>query len=292
MNTIELSKVLPDKNQPRKYFGAEKMASLKASIKAKGIKSPLILQKEGNTYLIVDGERRYRAAKELGLKVVPFALIESLDPVSRLIEQFHIQEQHEGWSPVEKAQVLLDLVEEVKKPLFEVAEMLGINRNTAQRYFAFSKIQNKERFLGLQVSIDFASAINGLKSYVSEIKKTVLGETFNLTEQRKLEKVLLDQIGDGQITKSGDFVRLKDIFKTNPKLIDKYLSGSEDLGKLYVSSKTKSAFHLRNVVASSKYVTGHINAFLENPNIVPSEKDIAAVRMAYKHCEKFLKAVE
>lgn len=67
---IPLKNIVPDAEQPRKNFDPERMADLIGSIKKHGIISPLQVQDIGNgTYLLEDGERRFRAATELGLKI-------------------------------------------------------------------------------------------------------------------------------------------------------------------------------------------------------------------------------
>src|SRR3990172_281491 len=83
---IAINKIKPDPNQPRRTFNEEKMKALEASIKADGfrLQYPIIIN-GGN--IIVDGERRWRAAKKVGLKEVPVEKKENISDWERLLYQ-------------------------------------------------------------------------------------------------------------------------------------------------------------------------------------------------------------
>ncbi len=68
INTISINLIKSNNEQPRKNFDEEKIGYLAQSIKEHGIIQPLVLKKEGNLYTIVAGERRWRAAKLVGIK--------------------------------------------------------------------------------------------------------------------------------------------------------------------------------------------------------------------------------
>ena len=75
---IDINEIKPNQTQPRKFFDAEKIKELAESIKKYGVIQPIMLRPEALGYEIVAGERRWRAAREAGLKVVP-ALVRDLD---------------------------------------------------------------------------------------------------------------------------------------------------------------------------------------------------------------------
>ena len=107
---LEIEKIFPNKNQPRKYFGEEEQKELEASIKVHGILQPLILvKKDEDKYMIVAGERRYRAARAQNFKTVPAIIKEGLgDDMIReisLIENL----QRENLNAIEEAEALQDL---------------------------------------------------------------------------------------------------------------------------------------------------------------------------------------
>ncbi len=75
---IDVESLTPSLFQPRKNFDREKMEELKGSIKKHGIIQPIVVRKMANGYEIVAGERRLKAAKEIGLKNIP-AIIKSIN---------------------------------------------------------------------------------------------------------------------------------------------------------------------------------------------------------------------
>jgi len=80
---LKINDVEPNNEQPRKHFNDEKLSQLSESIKQYGIVQPLIVKKEGNTYKIVAGERRWRAARLAGLQTVPVLFFQ--DPYRRQV---------------------------------------------------------------------------------------------------------------------------------------------------------------------------------------------------------------
>ena len=73
---IKLSSIEPNQGQPRKDFNQELISELADSIKKYGVLQPLLVQKKGDSYKIIAGERRWRAAREAGLKEVPVVIKE------------------------------------------------------------------------------------------------------------------------------------------------------------------------------------------------------------------------
>lgn len=72
INEVELSLISANPNQPRSHFDEESLAELASSIRELGVISPITLRKnEDDTYMIIAGERRYRAAKSIGLTTIP-----------------------------------------------------------------------------------------------------------------------------------------------------------------------------------------------------------------------------
>ncbi len=107
---LPLAELVPSQNQPRKYFDGDKIESLKQSIQEKGILSPLLVKaKSEGRYQIVAGERRYRAACDLGLETVP-AIVGDWDDTEvyeiALLENL----QREDLNPLEETEGMLKLL--------------------------------------------------------------------------------------------------------------------------------------------------------------------------------------
>ena len=82
---LKIIDVEPNKDQPRKMFDKKKLDELAESIGEHGVIQPIIVVKTGKTYQIVAGERRWRAAKQAGLKVIP-AIVETYDETKQAIK--------------------------------------------------------------------------------------------------------------------------------------------------------------------------------------------------------------
>ena len=97
---VSINHIEPGEGQPRQIFDAEKIESLAESIKEHGIIQPLIVTKEGSTYKIIAGERRWRAARIAGLEKVP--VIER-DATSKEIMELALIEniQREDLNPID-----------------------------------------------------------------------------------------------------------------------------------------------------------------------------------------------
>lgn len=110
-NTITITQIRLPAQQPRRYFDPEKMEQLVVSVKEHGILEPLLVRTldESNTYELVAGERRYRAAKEAGLSEVPAVIRDLTDEQAiqlALIENL----QREDLNPIEETEGVLQLL--------------------------------------------------------------------------------------------------------------------------------------------------------------------------------------
>lgn len=291
MNTLKLTEIVPDKNQPRKYFGVEKMASLKDSVKKHGIITPIVVQKEGDKYLIVDGERRYRTAKDLNLKEIPVQIISPKNAFVRLLEQFHIQEQHESWSATEKALAIIEISDVAKKSLSEVCELLSIDKRAFRYYQAFALLQNKDKYLDSNVNLKNAEKIIEVKNFARRTKEN-LNKPWTRADADKLEKVLIQKIKDKEIQERSDYSRIKDSFRRDPKLIDKFMNEEYDINRQFIESKARSAYYARNVVTNCNYVAANGSGFLRDPNVKLTGTDILALKRCRKVCDDIIKLTE
>ena len=99
---LKISQVEPNRNQPRKQFDKESLNDLAGSIKQYGIIQPIIVTKRDDYYEIIAGERRWRAAKQAGLKEIPVVIKDYTD---KEIAEISLIEniQRENLNPVEEA---------------------------------------------------------------------------------------------------------------------------------------------------------------------------------------------
>lgn len=127
VETIGIDDIKPNAAQPRKTFDKEKLEDMAASIKEHGIIQPIIVRPSGKGYEIVAGERRYRAAREAGLKEVPCIVRELTDRENML---FAIIEnmQREDLNPIEEAEGLHSMAQTYNLTQEEISKSVGKSR--------------------------------------------------------------------------------------------------------------------------------------------------------------------
>ena len=124
---ISLNKIKSNIDQPRKSFDNEKIAELAESIKNHGIIQPLILKENGGGYIIVAGERRWRAAKMVGLKEVPAIVIDLTE--KQVLEISLIENiQRQDLNPIEEALAYKKLLSDFNLTQEELSKRIGKSR--------------------------------------------------------------------------------------------------------------------------------------------------------------------
>lgn len=128
LQELKITEVMPNKDQPRKSFDEEKLKSLADSVKEHGLIQPIIVRKSAEGYVIIAGERRWRAAKLAGLKKIP-VLIKDYDDLTvkeiALIENL----QREDLNPIEEALGYRSLMDEYNLTQEEISMRLGKSRS-------------------------------------------------------------------------------------------------------------------------------------------------------------------
>ena len=136
---IPIDEIKVNPFQPRRYFAAEGMAELTASVKEKGVIQPILLRPVDGGYEIVAGERRYRAACKANLRTVPSIVrrmgrTESLELA--LIENL----QREDLNPVEEAEAYKQLIDDVGYTQEELSRKVGKDRSTVANMLRLLKL--------------------------------------------------------------------------------------------------------------------------------------------------------
>lgn len=125
--TIAITKVEPNRKQPRKFFDEDKLQELADSIKQFGLLQPILVQDRKDYYEIIAGERRWRAARLAVLKEVPVIIKNYSD--QEIVEIALIENiQREDLNPIEEAQAYKRLLEEFNLKQDEVAERVSKSR--------------------------------------------------------------------------------------------------------------------------------------------------------------------
>jgi len=129
---LRLSQIEPDENQARKFFCDTSLEELASSIRQHGVIQPILVREidpRGNKYQIIAGERRWRAAKIVGLEKIP-AIIRKYDKANGMAVSLIENIQRENLNPLEEAQAIQKLLDECYMTHSDVAETLGRSRTT------------------------------------------------------------------------------------------------------------------------------------------------------------------
>ena len=186
---IGIDKINTGIYQPRQYFDEDKLAELKNSIKENGIIQPLIVSKSKNEdgYDLIAGERRYRAAKELGFKKVP-AIIKDVAGVLALEIALIENIQRQDLNVIEEANCYLRLIDEYKLTHEELSFKVGKDRATITnmlRLLSLPEEVKKELIYG-KITPSHARNLVGLSDdEAGMLLNTISGEKLNVRETER-----------------------------------------------------------------------------------------------------------
>jgi len=151
--------------QPRKVFDADELASLSASVKSHGILQPLVVRQVGGQFQLIAGERRLRAAREVGLTSVPVRVVDFNDQQTleaALAENI----QRADLNPIEKAQGFKDYLDRFGGSHEQLAQRLGLARSTITNLINLLELQPEvqEAVRVNQISEAHAKLLKGIKN--------------------------------------------------------------------------------------------------------------------------------
>ncbi|MCK5125289.1 MAG: ParB/RepB/Spo0J family partition protein [candidate division Zixibacteria bacterium] len=128
LKTLPLSKIAPNPFQPRRVFDTEKLKELADSLKKQGVLQPILVKRDGDGYILIAGERRFRAAKLVNMESVPALVMNDMDE-TRMLELALIENiQREDLNPIETARAYKSLLEQCSLTQVQLAERVGKNR--------------------------------------------------------------------------------------------------------------------------------------------------------------------
>ena len=190
INEIELSKIVANPNQPRRTFDQQTLQELADSIREHGVISPITLRKnEDDTYLIIAGERRCRAAKMAGLTAVPAYIRTAQD--EQVMEMSVIENiQREDLNAIEIALAYQRLMEEYGLTQEKMSERLGKKRATVANYLRLLRLPAEVQ-LGVKerkIDMGHARALLALQSAERQLAlyKRIIAEDLSV---RKVEQL-------------------------------------------------------------------------------------------------------
>jgi ParB family transcriptional regulator, chromosome partitioning protein len=129
LQRIQLSRIRPNPFQPRREFDAEELAELESSLKASGLLQPISVRRSGDAYELIAGERRFRAASNLGWAEIT-AIVRDFDDQTMLVLALVENLQRSDLNAIEEARGYKRLIEDFQLTQQQVAEAVGKDRTT------------------------------------------------------------------------------------------------------------------------------------------------------------------
>ena len=195
VDTIDINKIEPNNNQPRKNFNEDKIHELAESIKQHGLIEPLIVQKEKKGfYTIIAGERRWRAAREAGVKEIPVVVKDYSD--QQVMEIALIENiQREDLNAIEEAEAYDRLIRDFNLKQDEVAERVSKSRVAITNSLRLLKLDERVRKMIIEDKIKsgHARALLGVSDGDEQYKLAVMifDNSMSVRETEKMVKKYL-----------------------------------------------------------------------------------------------------
>ncbi|MBR4969872.1 MAG: ParB/RepB/Spo0J family partition protein [Alistipes sp.] len=170
MTEIKLSEIIPNPTQPRTEFDEESLEELAESIRQLGLIQPITVKRDGEKYIIISGERRWRASQKAGLEAIP-AYIREVDDTTlhamALVENI----QREDLNAIEISLGMQRLVDECGLTQEALAERLGKKRSTVANYLRLLNLPEEIQFAikGEIISMGHAKALVAVESKAKQL---------------------------------------------------------------------------------------------------------------------------
>ena len=210
---VNITKVEPNRDQPRKVFDEDKLLELADSIKQYGIINPLIVQDRKDHYEIIGGERRWRAAKKVGLKEVPVIIMNLSE--QEIAEYALIDNiQRDDLNPIDEALAFKKLIDDFGYTQDVVAEKVSKSRVAITNSLRLLKLCEEVRQMVIdgKLSTGHARAIISIENKEEQLKiaEQIFDQKMSVRDTEKLVKNL------------GKTPKKKSVSKINPSVESAY----------------------------------------------------------------------
>jgi ParB family transcriptional regulator, chromosome partitioning protein len=190
---IPLKKIIPNKNQPRKVFNQDSLNELADSIREFGIIQPIMVRKldsDGQSYEIISGERRFKAAKILGMKAINCIINQNIDDLASLEMALIENIQRDNLTPIELSHTFRQLVDEFKLTHEELSIKVGASRSAITNSLRLLLLPVEVQILvdSEKISAGHARALLGLEHKKEQIilANDIVEHDFSVRETEKL----------------------------------------------------------------------------------------------------------
>lgn len=239
VNVVDINLIKANEEQPRKSFDEEKIIQLSESIKEHGIIQPIILKKVNETYVIVAGERRWRASKLAGIKEIPAIIMELTD--KEILEVSLIENiQRQDLNPIEEATAYKKLIDDFHMTQEELSNKIGKSRTAVTNCLRLLNLDGRvqEYVIDGVISEGHGRVLLAIeeKEIQYKLAQTIIDEKLSVRETERLirslstEKKKTEGKGNTQNSYYIDIrERLEMLFGTKVSLMDKKNKGKIEI---------------------------------------------------------------
>lgn len=190
---LEVSRIVPNRYQPRLDFNEDQLHELVASIKEKGVLAPILVRRSGDKYEIIAGERRFRAARQLELERVP-VVVRDADDKEALVLSIVENIQRQELNPMEEANAFQRLIKEFAFTQEALARAVSKDRSTVANILRLLNLPSEvqKAISSGMLSLGHGKALLGLDSIPQQIKLTQLVLSNSLSV-RELENYITNK---------------------------------------------------------------------------------------------------
>jgi len=190
---LPVNQIEPNKDQPRKLFDESKLNELAASIREHGVIQPVVVQKKGDFYELIVGERRWRASRKINLQKIPVVIREVTSNESlqlAIIENIH---RHD-LNPIEEARAYDRLSKDYGLTQETVAKKVGKDRASVANYLRLLKLSQpvQKDIIAGRLTMGHARALLGLTAEkdVLDLRKKIVDKGLNVRQVEALVKLI------------------------------------------------------------------------------------------------------
>jgi len=271
---ISLSRIIQDRNQPRKTFDERTIKELADSIKEQGIINPITIRPYGEKYIIIAGERRFLAARQAGLKTIP-AVIRKVSKndviLISLIENLH----REDLNSIDRAEGIKALKVNLGLPWTEVAGKLGLSKQRVLDLVGLLNLPDeiKEDIRSRKLTEKHGRALRKLKNdkeKVLKVSKIVKDKKLSGDDALRLAKEVKTRFGNCRIYPEEKVFKAKSGHNPARRMI----KTCENLLSEIKDTRTSFSFHTEMTADDRKElkdillaITGKIDDFIKTYNL-------------------------
>ncbi len=226
MVEIPLSKLTPNKNQPRQKFSNESLSELADSIQEFGLIQPIIVRSinRGESFEIISGERRFRASQMIGMEKISCIITSDVDDLSSLEMALIENIQRDDLTPIELSHTFKQLIEEFSLTHDQLSKRIGKSRVAITNYLRLLllPLEIQKMVDDGSLSAGHARALLGLEDKTSqlEIANLVVQKDLSVREIERLVNKKNREKSAVARTKAGGFLKLNKLPKVEQKVAD------------------------------------------------------------------------